>query len=106
MNPHLHKYTFECNTKNNHIHKTTGYTDNMIGFTALHFHYFFGISSYNGHTHYYSGFTGLPVKTGKGHIHKIEGVLEINNMHEHEFSSHTFPDTAYVSGPLIQEAYI
>jgi len=49
----------------------------MIGIEAFHIHAYYGISSYNGHTHYFSGFTGLPIKTENGHIHRIEGILEI-----------------------------
>jgi hypothetical protein len=106
MYPHLHKYRFECEEKNIHKHRLVGYTDNMLGISSLHFHYFSGISSYNSHTHYYSGFTGLPIKTENGHKHTIEGLLELNNLHEHHFLNFTFEDTANIAKRLAGEAYI
>ncbi|MCX7923351.1 MAG: YmaF family protein [Clostridia bacterium] len=95
MKTHIHKYRFDCETENHHKHRLMGYTDNMIGINAIHFHYFFGVSSYDGHSHYYSGITGLPIKTENGHVHKIEGTLESTCLHEHKFASHTFEDVAY-----------
>jgi hypothetical protein len=96
MNPHLHEYKLDSSVGNGHRHRIRGYTDSMIGINILHFHYFFGVSSYNNHTHYFSGFTGLPVKTENGHIHKIEGILELNNLHEHSLEGYTFEETAYI----------
>ena len=106
MVPHLHKYKFDCKPSNGHSHKTFGYTDNMIGINIFHFHYFWGICSYTGHTHYYSGFTGLPVKTENGHIHKIEGILELNSLHEHPFSNYTFEEVGYISNGIFRKALI
>lgn len=98
MYPHVHKYKFESATANNHKHNIIGRTDSMMGFGALHFHYFCGVCCHNGHSHYYSGITSLPTKTENGHVHKIEGILEINNLHEHAFSSYTFEEIEYTKG--------
>jgi hypothetical protein len=106
MTPHLHKYKFESNLSNEHKHRLTGYSDGMIGINSFHFHFFNGISSYKNHTHYYSGVTGFPIKTENGHKHKIEGFLEVNNMHEHKFSNYTYEDVSYRSDGLRHEAYI
>ncbi len=106
MNIHLHKYRIECKAENGHNHRICGTTEKMIGINSFHIHYFCGISSYNNHTHYYSAFTGLPVKTENGHIHKIEGVLESNAMHEHSYNSYTFEDVAYMSRELNREAFV
>lgn len=106
MNPHLHKYRFECKTVKGHNHILAGYTENIMGINALHFHVYRGVCSYSGHTHYFSGRTGLPVKTENGHIHKIEGVLEINNQHEHPYSSYTFEDVEYIDDPILRGIYV
>ena len=106
MNPHMHKYKFESVTYGDHKHRLSGLSQGMIGINSFHFHYYNGISSYKNHTHYYSGITGFPIKTSNGHKHKIEGVLEINNMHEHAFSSFTNEDIVYHSDSLIHEAYV
>ena len=106
MNPHMHKYKLECFTSKEHKHKLAGYTDGMIGINAFHFHYFNGISSYKNHTHYYAGMTGFPIRTENGHKHKIEGILETNNLHDHKYSSFTYEDVAYHSDGLRHEAYI
>ena len=59
MQFHMHKFKFESNETNYHKHKILGYTEHTIGINTLHFHTFYGVSSYKGHTHYFSGFTGL-----------------------------------------------
>lgn len=104
MFSHQHKFRIECEVVNNHKHTILGYTENTIGFNMFHFHHFWGISSYNGHTHYFSGFSGLPIKTENGHIHKLEGILESNNCHEHNFSGHTFEDVQYISRKIVKTA--
>jgi len=106
MNSHIHKYRFETGMADIHMHTLMGYTDCMIGFNSFHFHYFYGISSYSGHTHYYSGITGLPVKTENGHIHRMDGILEINRLHEHSFDSYTQEDIAYKPDRTMREAYV
>ncbi|MCR4435461.1 MAG: YmaF family protein [Clostridiales bacterium] len=106
MNPHSHKYRFESDIANNHRHKLMGYTENMVGVNAVHFHFFYGVSSYNNHTHYFSGITGLPIKTENGHIHKIESTLEPNCMHDHQIMGYTFENVAYTPKKLTREAYI
>lgn len=106
MNIHIHKYSFESDLLNCHNHKIYGYTKNMLGINIFHFHYFYGVCSYLNHTHYYSGITGMPIRTENGHIHKIEGILELNNLHEHEFSDYTFEDIEYISTKFLRRAYI
>lgn len=106
MHPHLHKYKFESFTANGHKHTLSGYTEGMMGIDSLHFHFFSGISSYSHHTHYYSGMTGLPIKTENGHKHKIEGILDQNQSHEHPYSHYSQEDTAFRPGGLKHEAYI
>lgn len=105
MIPHIHRYRFECESKNGHKHIMTGYTERMIGFDSFHFHVYYGISSFLGHTHYYSGMTGLPVRTENGHIHKLAGKLEINETHEHAYKNVTYEDAAYTGKKLNGEAY-
>ena len=106
MNPHMHKYKFESELTGDHKHRLTGFTEGMVGINSFHLHYFNGISSYNNHTHYYTGMTGFPIKTKNGHMHRIEGILETNNMHEHKFNSFTQEDVAYYSDGIIHEAYV
>jgi len=103
MKPHLHKFNFESGDSAGHKHKIAGYTDNKVGINTFHFHFFYGISSYSSHTHYFSGVTGLPVKTENGHIHKLEGIFEQNNMHNHKFNGYTFEDVAYTPGKQARE---
>lgn len=97
MRFHLHKYKFECQSAKGHCHRMIGYAGNMIGVGSFHFHFFYGVSSYDNHTHYFSGITGMPVKTENGHIHRMEGFLECNSLHEHEFKGYTFEDISYYS---------
>ncbi|MCX7708578.1 MAG: YmaF family protein [Clostridia bacterium] len=104
MNLHQHEFKIECESVNNHTHRVLGYTESTIGVNLFHFHHFWGICTYNGHTHYFSGFTGLPAKTSNGHVHKIEGILELNNGHEHKFSGFTFEEVQYVSKKFIKTA--
>lgn len=106
MSPHSHKFRFECNISNNHKHRLSGYTENMLGVSGLHIHHFYGVSSYNGHTHYYAGISGLPVRTANGHVHKIEGILEFNDLHEHKFCGMTFEDVGYITKKIPREAYL
>ncbi len=106
MYPHVHKYRFESKVTNKHKHRLIGCTDSMIGIDSFHIHTFFGICSYNGHTHYYSGFSSLPIKTEFGHIHKIEGKLETNLMHDHVFRSYTDEEIEYISRTILRKVYI
>lgn len=95
MIPHSHTYKIDCNMTDKHNHTISGYTDYLFGVNTLHFHYFFGTTSYKGHTHYYSSTTGMPIKTENGHIHKMDGLLELNNLHQHQYNGYTFEDVAY-----------
>lgn len=97
MGYHMHKYKINCKTANGHDHLILGYAGNMLGTTSLHFHFYYGVSSYRNHTHYFYGITGMPTKTANGHIHKMEGSLEKNNLHTHEFSGYTFEDISTIS---------
>jgi len=106
MNSHIHKYKFESKTSNGHNHRLIGHTEGIIGINMFHIHSFYGISSYCGHTHYYSGLSGLPIKTENGHIHKIEGVLELNNLHGHKFCSSTFEEISYLFDGISYEAFV
>ncbi|HHW47452.1 MAG TPA: hypothetical protein GXX14_02410 [Clostridiaceae bacterium] len=106
MNSHIHKFKFDCSEKKAHSHKIRGCTEGMIGINNFHLHFFYGTSTYTNHTHYFSGVTGLPIKTENGHIHKMEGVLETNNMHEHKYSGHTFEEVSYISGKAYGETYV
>lgn len=106
MYSHLHKYKFESRSFNNHKHRITGITDNMIGIDIFHIHTFFGISSYNGHSHYYTGFTGLPIKTENGHIHKIEGELDINSMHSHVFKNYTDEEVECIATRKLYNSHV
>lgn len=100
MNLHLHKYKIDSETSNIHKHTVTGYAGNPIGFDSFHFHFFYGVSTYSNHTHYFSGITSLPIRTENGHIHKMDGVLEANDQHEHKFCGYTFEDVGYTSSRL------
>ena len=95
MQFHMHKFKFESNETNYHKHKILGYTEHTIGINTLHFHTFYGVSSYKGHTHYFSGFTVLPIKTPNGHVHKMEGLLEESQLHGHIFFNYTDEEIAY-----------
>ncbi len=106
MNSHLHEFNIESDMVNGHNHRILGFTESTVGFNLLHFHYFWGICSYRGHTHYFSGFTGLPVKTENGHIHRIEGLLEMNNLHEHRFTGYTREEVHYISKKVTGTALI
>lgn len=106
MSTHVHKFKFNSEISIGHAHTLFGRTDYMIGINSFHFHYFYEICSYTGHTHYYSGITSLPVKTLNGHVHKIEGILEFNNNHDHCFNNFTFEDIEYYSQKRKRQAYI
>lgn len=106
MGNHAHKFKFDCEMSNLHLHKVTGIADKTFGFGNLHFHYYYGVSSYTDHTHYFSGVTGLPVKTANGHVHRMDGQLEINSMHLHSYKGETFEEIAYTPRKLQGEAYI
>lgn len=106
MNFHLHKFKLESTMKGGHKHNINGHVEHMIGLGNFHFHYYAGVSAYTNHTHYFSGMTGLPVKTENGHIHKINGLLESNNMHEHKYNGHTSEEVSYISGKTFSESYI
>jgi hypothetical protein len=101
MNVHIHKYKFDSDVSNIHVHTITGYASSAIGFRNFHFHFFHGVSTYIRHTHYFSGITSLPIKTENGHIHKMEGLLKYNDVHEHKFSGYTFEDVGYISSMLV-----
>ena len=94
---HTHKYKFDCKMAGGHVHNILGYTENTIGIGSFHLHFFYGTSFYTNHTHYFSGITGLPVKTENGHIHRMQGVLELNDMHEHDYEGYTFEEVSYAS---------
>jgi hypothetical protein len=106
MSTHLHKYKFSSEVSKGHKHNIYGRTDYMIGINYFHFHYYCEISSYCGHTHYFSGITGLPIKTKNGHIHKIEGILEFNNNHQHKYSNYTFEDIESLTQKKISQSYV
>jgi len=97
MKSHMHKYKIECGMENGHNHRLIGCASGMLGIGSFHFHYYYGVSSYRSHTHYFCGFTGMPVKTENGHIHKMEGILEANDMHEHTYKGYTFEEISYIS---------
>lgn len=97
MKFHLHKFSFESDTINGHKHKLTGYAGNMLGIGNYHFHFFYGVCSYDNHTHYFSGITGMPEKTENGHIHKMEGILESYNLHNHDYKGFTFEEISYLT---------
>lgn len=101
MKSHMHKYKFECRMENGHTHILTGYASGMLGIGSFHFHYYYGVSSYRSHTHYFSGFTGMPVKTENGHIHRMEGILEYNDMHEHIYKGYTSEDISCISSAQV-----
>lgn len=103
---HIHKYKFESELDKGHKHRLLGYAGSMIGIGNFHFHYFYGISSYCNHTHYFSGITGMAVKTENGHMHRMEGILEYNNLHDHHFSGYTFEDISYINGDSNEQVYI
>lgn len=96
MKSHAHKFRFDCRTEHGHNHRLIGYAGNMLGLGCLHFHFYYGVSSYTDHTHYFCGITGLPVKTENGHIHKMEGTLEANIRHEHKYKGYTSEDISYI----------
>lgn len=98
INNHTHKFKFDCRRSKGHKHKILGYAKSMVGIGSFHLHFFYGTSSYTNHTHYFSGITGLPVKTEHGHIHRMEGILELNDMHEHYYEGYTFEEISYISG--------
>ncbi|MCX7747280.1 MAG: YmaF family protein [Clostridia bacterium] len=104
MNYHFHQFEFKTENYGIHQHKISDYTEGMVGINSFHFHFFYGISSYDGHTHYFSGHTGLPIKTENGHIHKMEGALEVNNFHEHKYAGHTFEEISYIPTGTVREA--
>jgi hypothetical protein len=106
MKTHIHKYKIDSEMERGHKHKIIGYADVMLGVSSLHFHFFSGVSSYCNHTHYFSGFTSFPVKTENGHVHKIETLLDNNDLHEHKIAGFTFEEISYISGNVAKEAYI
>ena len=106
MGLHIHDFRFNCDTNKGHNHRITNYTESHIGFNIFHFHYFSGICTYRGHTHYYSGITGFPTRTANGHIHKIEGVLEITNLHEHHFSGFTGEEIQLNTGRFLRTVLV
>lgn len=104
---HAHYFKIDSKLVQGHLHYIKGYTEYVIGTESFHFHLFIGISTYTDHTHGYSGITGLPVKSEKqGHYHKIQGVLESDGKHEHEFKGYTFEEISYSKGKETREAFI
>jgi hypothetical protein len=97
MRFHLHKYKIESECARGHKHKIFGYAGNMLGLDNFHFHFFYGVCSYENHTHYFSGITGMPIKTDNGHIHKMDGILEVNSMHQHHYEGFTSEEISYFS---------
>lgn len=106
MNRHMHHFKIESAMVQGHYHQLNGYTEYVIGAGRFHFHFYSGVSSYLDHTHYFSGITGFPIKTENGHIHKLEGILEINDSHEHKFIGYTFEEITYSQGKKAKEVLI
>jgi len=104
----MHEFRFDTDPSNSHTHRLVGYTDYMFGIGSLHFHFYCGTTSYLTHTHYFTGTTGLPIKTSRGHIHKMQGYVETNNYHKHKYSNFTFEDCAYNTDKIskVRESYI
>lgn len=101
MKSHVHKFRLECSIVNGHCHRLLGYAGSMLGLERLHFHFYYGVSSYMDHTHYFCGITGFPVKTENGHIHRMEGLLESNSRHEHKYKGYTSEDISYIGSSQI-----
>ncbi|NLK86116.1 MAG: hypothetical protein GX279_01310 [Clostridiaceae bacterium] len=101
MKSHVHKFRLECSIVNGHYHRLLGYAGSMLGLERLHFHFYYGVSSYMDHTHYFCGITGFPVKTENGHIHRMEGLLESNSRHEHKYKGYTSEDISYIGSSQI-----
>lgn len=101
MKSHVHKFRFDCRIENGHNHRLLGYAGAMLGLERLHFHFYYGVSSYSNHTHYFCGITGMPVKTENGHIHRMEGLLENNALHEHKYKGYTSEDISYITSSQI-----
>jgi len=96
MKSHMHKFKFDCRLSDGHNHRLLGYASGMVGIGSFHFHFYYGVSSYRNHTHYFCGVTGMPHKTENGHIHKMEGILEYNDSHEHVYKGYTFEEISYI----------
>lgn len=101
MKSHVHKFRLECSIVNGHYHRLLGYAGSMLGLERLHFHFYYGVSSYMDHTHYFCGITGFPVKMENGHIHRMEGLLESNSRHEHKYKGYTSEDISYIGSSQI-----
>ncbi len=101
MRSHSHKFRFDCSIENGHNHMLLGYAGAMLGLGSLHFHFYYGVSSYRNHTHYFCGITGMPIKTENGHIHRMEGLLENNDLHEHKYKGYTHEDISFISSAQI-----
>ncbi len=95
MFKHMHSYKIESMAIDKHCHILMGYTESTVGTDRFHFHFYSGVSTYTDHTHYFSGITGLPIKTENGHIHKIEGLLKSNKLHEHKYIGNTHEEISY-----------
>ncbi len=102
---HIHKFDFYCESSNLHKHKLRGQTYGELGFEIFHFHFFSGFTSYLGHIHYFSGITGFPIKTEFGHIHKMEGLLDIYNLHVHKYKNVTFEEIEYNNRKIKNKAF-
>lgn len=99
---HYHFYKFNSLTGEKHSHRLTGYTEYMFGIGLFHFHIYFGTTSFNGHYHVYSGITGLPIKTSRGHKHKIAGKLNVSNSHCHYYENYTHENIEYTGGKILK----
>ena len=96
MRFHTHKYRIESGNTGGHSHRLTGYAGNMLGVGSLHFHVYYGVSSYTSHTHYFFGITSMPIRTENGHVHRMTGTLEANDFHEHTYDGYTFEEISYI----------
>ncbi|EGD46210.1 hypothetical protein Cpap_0504 [Ruminiclostridium papyrosolvens DSM 2782] len=99
---HYHFYKFNSLTGEKHSHRLTGYTEYMFGIGLFHFHIYFGTTSFNGHYHVYSGITGLPIKTSRGHKHKIAGKLNVSDSHCHYYENYTHENIEYTGGKILK----
>lgn len=105
MNNHYHFYKLHSLTNKKHSHRLFGHTEYMLGIGFLHFHVYFGSTSFNGHFHTYRGVTGFAVKTPNGHRHKMAGKLELADTHIHYYENYTYENVEYTSGKLLMKIY-
>lgn len=102
MNNHCHFYGFNSLSSQKHLHRMFGHTEYMFGIGLLHFHFYYGSTSFNGHFHTFSGMTGMAIKTENGHKHKICGRLELANGHFHHYTNYTHENVEYIHGRVLK----